>query len=395
MAHGRSARDDEGDLHIPRFNPHDSPSVLSPQVPTAVPRTSPAQTAPQTLLQACYRRGRPGRVRQVPQQVEVGRVAAVAGPSVPSTDPGETYGIKVMIQGSTYQAMVDSGCGQTMIHQNLVRPGALRHATRLKIRCVHGDVHEYPIVPVEIWYDGQKHRVEVAVSTHLSHPVILGTNWPGFRRLLTQCVGVRSQTVGKGSICAVLSGEAGPSDTAEREPADASREASPPPYWRPTEDFPLEQSRDETFRAAWDQVDYIDGRPMRPGTARLFPHFSIMRDRLYRVTRDTQTGEEITQLLVPKRRQEMVFQAAHINLMAGYLGYDKTLNRVTVRFYWPGIRADVRRRCAACPDCQLVKPAATPKVPCAHCRSWRSHSTELGWTSSDHFTRVHGGIALC
>ncbi|XP_061883609.1 uncharacterized protein LOC133634961 [Entelurus aequoreus] len=28
--------------------------------------------------------------------------------------------------------------------------------------------------------------------------------------------------------------------------------------WQPTEDFPLEQSRDETLREAWGQVDYID-----------------------------------------------------------------------------------------------------------------------------------------
>ncbi|XP_061920399.1 uncharacterized protein LOC133661276 [Entelurus aequoreus] len=34
-----------------------------------------------------------------------------------------------------------------------------------------------------------------------------------------------------------------------------------------------------------------------------------------------------------------------------------------VRFYWPGIRAHVRRWCAVCPDCQLVNPAATPRAP--------------------------------
>ena len=33
------------------------------------------------------------------------------------------------------------------------------------------------------------------------------------------------------------------------------------------------------------------------------------------------------------------------------------------RFYWPGIWADVRRWCAACPECQLVNTLATPKAP--------------------------------
>jgi hypothetical protein len=39
----------------------------------------------------------------------------------------------------------------------------------------------------------------------------------------------------------------------------------------------------------------------------------------------------------------MVFQAAHFNPMAGHLGYDKTLNRIMARFYWPVIRAEVVR----------------------------------------------------
>ena len=59
----------------------------------------------------------------------------------------------------------------------------------------------------------------------------------------------------------------------------------------------------------------------------------------------------------------MVFQAAHYNPMAGHLGYDKTSNQIMARFYWPGIRAEVRRWCASCPECQLVNPPAVPRAP--------------------------------
>nr|XP_061833255.1 uncharacterized protein LOC133617337 [Nerophis lumbriciformis] len=148
----------------------------------------------------------------------------------------------------------------------------------------------------------------------------------------------------------------------EGESAGTSQEVSPVPQRRPMDDFPLEQSRDDTLRATWDQVISIDGQLVRPGIERHFPHFALIRDRLYRVSRDTQTGEEITQLLVPKNRREMIFQAAHFNPMADHLGYNKTLNRVMARFYWPCIRADVRRWCAACPDCQQVNSAAS-RVP--------------------------------
>ncbi|XP_061918090.1 uncharacterized protein LOC133659350 [Entelurus aequoreus] len=329
----------------------------------AAGRGLPSQMAPETPGPVCWRCGQPGHVRRECSMMEVGQVMRVVGPPAHAPDLGETYCVPVRVQGGIYRAMVDSGCKQSMVHQNLVRPGALKRATRVKIRCIHGDVHEYPIVPVQILYEGQKHKVKVAVSVHLTHPVILGTNWPGFNHLVTQCMGVRSRAVGEGASRTVFSGDAASSGTAERELMGASREAPPAPRWQPTEEFPLEQSRDETLREAWDQVDYIDGQLVRPGKARVFPHFSIIRDRLYRVSRDTQTGEERTQLLVPKRRREMVFQAAHFNPMSGHLGYDKTLNRVMVRFYWPGLRADVRRWCAACSDCQLVNPAATPKAP--------------------------------
>ena len=96
----------------------------------------------------------------------------VVGPPAPSPGPGETYSVPVRIQGGTHQAMVDSGCMQSIVHQNLIRPGALLEAGWVDIRCVHGDIHRYPVVPVEIRYKGKKHSVKAAVSSRLAHPLI-------------------------------------------------------------------------------------------------------------------------------------------------------------------------------------------------------------------------------
>ena len=126
----------------------------------------------------------------------------------------------------------------------------------------------------------------------------------------------------------------------------------------PPMDFPLEQSRDDTLHFAFDQVRSVDGHLVRMDAATSHPFFSIIR-----VCCDTQTGEEVTQLLVPKSRREMVFQAPHYNPMAGHLRSDKTQKWIMDRFYWPGIWADVRRWCAACPECELVNTPATPKAP--------------------------------
>ncbi len=49
--------------------------------------------------------------------------------------------------------------------------------------------------------------------------------------------------------------------------------------------------------------------------------------------------------------------------MAGHLGQATTLNRLMACFFGPGIHENVRRWCAACRECQLVNPPASPKAP--------------------------------
>ena len=67
----------------------------------------------------------------------------------------------------------------------------------------------------------------------------------------------------------MLSGDARLSGTAdgEGEPARPSQEAPQVPVFDSMEDFPLEQSRDDTLRFAFDQVMRIDGHMVRPDTA--------------------------------------------------------------------------------------------------------------------------------
>ena len=136
-------------------------------------------------------------------------------------------------------------------------------------------------------------------------------------------------------MCAAVSGDAGSSEAAEREPTSRVRSLGTPPTaeFYPMEDFPLEQSRNDTLHFVFDQVKAIDGQLLRPDAAPSHPYFSIIKDRLYRVGCYTQNGEIITQLLVPK---------SHYHPIAGHLGCEKTQNRIMDQFYWPVIWADVR-----------------------------------------------------
>uniref|UniRef100_A0AAQ4P4Q9 CCHC-type domain-containing protein n=1 Tax=Gasterosteus aculeatus aculeatus TaxID=481459 RepID=A0AAQ4P4Q9_GASAC len=261
----RPARRREGQLP-PVERPVPAPrrtSFLPARYPPTAERSGALpdpQGGSQTPGQECWRCGQPGHLRRECPLMEVGQVIRVAGVPTPSPGPGATYRVPVRIQGGIRQALVDSGCMQSMIHQSLVRPGALVEASRVRIRCVHGDVHEYPIVSVEFRHRGKKHSVKAAVSSRLTHPVILGTDWPGFDKLMGLAAGVRSRPTGLCGMCAVLSGDARSSDAAdgEGESAEPLVETPPVPGFRSMEDFPLEQSRDDTLRSAYDQVIRID-----------------------------------------------------------------------------------------------------------------------------------------
>ncbi|KAL7832099.1 hypothetical protein AOLI_G00296470 [Acnodon oligacanthus] len=175
-------------------------------------------------------------------------------------------------------------------------------------------------------------------------------NWPQFGGLVRTLVvdGSCCETGGSGA-CALTAPErrrAGRGASGGRAELDCV--ATPPrvTLLAPLRDFPLEQSRDDSLKYTFDQVKFIDGHLVESGQALSYPYFALIKDRLYRVMRDTQTLE-----------------MAHNNPMAGHLGPEKTLNCLMVRFYWPGICADVRRWCASCCKCQIVNPPAIPKAP--------------------------------
>ncbi len=333
------------------------PPVSPPQFLVPLPATRVAgKPGP-----ACWRCGDPGQFIDRCPVMEVGTLVRV--PDAPQAAPDQAggYQIPVSIKGGTYWALVDSGCTQTSIHQSLIQPEALDTSCMVRVRCVHGDVAEYTVVHLAIQFRGQKHNVGVAVNPHLRHPLILGTNWPSFKVLLgVLCADASWGKEKPGREAAVRSGEAEPG-LAEAAPGD--RNVIERLSLTERDDFPLEQSQDESLRNAFEQVRSIDGRPLQTTRPPSYPYFAILKDRLYRVTQDAQSKQDTTQFLVPKSRWEMLFQAAHCNPMAGHLGQATTLNRLMARFFWPGIHENVRRWCAACRECQLVNPPASPKAP--------------------------------
>lgn len=81
--------------------------------------------------------------------------------------PGGTYCVQVRCQQGIWG--MELGCTQT-----LVQPGPLVEAEQVEVRCVHGDIHKYPIVPLQI---NTRAKHSKGCSSRLKHLLIPGTDW--------------------------------------------------------------------------------------------------------------------------------------------------------------------------------------------------------------------------
>ena len=66
--------------------------------------------------------------------MEVGTLVRIPDDPQAAPDQAGLYQIPVSIKGGTYQALVDSGCNQTSIHQSLIQSGALDTGRMVKVR---------------------------------------------------------------------------------------------------------------------------------------------------------------------------------------------------------------------------------------------------------------------
>ncbi|GFW80192.1 retrovirus-related Pol polyprotein from transposon opus [Trichonephila clavipes] len=66
-------------------------------------------------------------------------------------------------------------------------------------------------------------------------------------------------------------------------------------------------------------------------------------------------GESIGQLVNPKCRRTEVLRLAHTSVFSSHMGPKKTLERIKYSYFWEGLRADVKKFCESCKECQLTR----------------------------------------
>ena len=85
---------------------------------------------------------------------------------------------------------------------------------------------------------------------------------------------------------------------------------------------------------------------------------------LFRYYRLDVAGEVRRQLVVPRTLRAQVLKVGHETIPSGHQRVKKTLDRIMLNFFWPGIYGDVKRYCASCDICQRTIPRGTvSKVP--------------------------------
>ena len=85
--------------------------------------------------------------------------------------------------------------------------------------------------------------------------------------------------------------------------------------------------------------------------------FLLHRGVLYPQSSDPGRPER---LVVPFPLQVRLIESCHDGLVGSHLGVEKTLEKLKQRFWWPGVKAAVRRYVRSCPFCQLYKRRTAP-----------------------------------
>ena len=97
--------------------------------------------------------------------------------------------------------------------------------------------------------------------------------------------------------------------------------------------------------------------------------YEVRGEVLFRLFHPNKSENIQKQLVVPHKFRQQVLQIGHETLLSGHQGTKKTLQRIMLNFYWPGISGEVKRFCASCDICQRtinkgnVKRAPLQKMP--------------------------------
>ena len=271
-----------------------------------------------------------------------------------------------LLNGHAIEAMRDSGCSGVVVKTEYVRPSQYTGRYRLCLM-VDGTARKVPVANVSI---DCPYFVETAEAMVMNTPVydlILG-NIPGVREVAnpdlewTPAVGETHASSKTG--CAVVTRQGTKQRLKPAKPLQVPTVELPKTVSQ--QDFVEEQRNDPTLAAIWKCMKDAGVRPRQTKSAETT--FVTKSGILYRIHEQKKPqGNIVTrQVVLPKGRREACLRVAHEAILGGHMGVQRTTNRISAQFYWPGLAGDVSRFCRSCDICQRTLPKGrVTKVPLA------------------------------
>lgn len=90
----------------------------------------------------------------------------------------------------------------------------------------------------------------------------------------------------------------------------------------------------------------------------LYPSFRVVEDRLYRQNRNIYECDDDWdgwRLFVPLMERDRVLQENHDDKLSAHQGVARTTEKVQRRYFWPGMRGDIKQYVGACEVCMANK----------------------------------------
>ena len=126
-------------------------------------------------------------------------------------------------------------------------------------------------------------------------------------------------------------------------------------YWQrsDSEIRPLVQSKESREMPCWNNFS-LSGSMPRKYLGEL-SNLTLVDGVLTRVYAN-QHGEKKMQTVLPAAKRNEAWLIAHEVSLRRHRGRKKTLEKLRERFWWVGIREDVKRWCQQCETCTMTKP---------------------------------------
>ncbi|XP_014857306.1 PREDICTED: uncharacterized protein LOC106926725 [Poecilia mexicana] len=302
--------------------------------------------------------------------------------------------VSVLVNGQKKEALLDSGCFQSLVHASLISAEKLS-GVGVKISCVHGDEHVYPTAEVYLTVGGQTYLVQVAVVPSLPFTVILGNDIPTLFDLIHQSdyepqvltnrdaqnscpktdipveplkpCNVVTRAQSSKTVLEELpffgeSLEAEPGRTKKskaqkrREKFKGSGDEETAQLSKPDNFFEFDipsdlgalQRADSTLKPWFEKVTGVGGTHQG--------QLDFLEDAVYIIKGGilNQKKGQCEALALPQQFRHKVMELGHSIPWAGHMAFYKTLSRISSRFVWPGMYTQISKFCSSCEKCQLT-----------------------------------------